>query len=192
MPRNKRLRKYGKRSQKQSVPTAFGSGSSCIAIVDYMNSVINSTSNAGADVVTSVEVQCNTNTFSAKLRAYASLFTNWRLKYLSVTYLSVLTSTNPGAFAMGYRADPELPAPVTCQGIAQEQDAIWYPIYANGVSKKMVVSVPLRWLKVLSDGIDPRFHSNGFIDFGSVATSAAQFPCFIQLHIVAEFQGQVE
>jgi len=159
-----------------------------MAVTDILNTILGTTSNAGADVITTVDVVASGSAFSIKLSDYASAFLEYRILSCVLTYVSVLTSTSYGLAAFGFQQDPYSTSPPTCFAISQTADGALVSIYKN---HKFRLSVPNTWMKVVSDAIDKRFSDLGKFSFGTTATSAAQFPGFITMDIVFECRGQL-
>jgi len=187
MGRKKNTRK------KVSVPRSLSAkapkgGLLRMAITDILNTTLGTTSNAGADVVTTVPVLASSNLFSIKLGDYASAWLEYRIVSCVMRYVSVLTSTSYGLAAFGYQPDPYATAPATCFAIEQCADGDMISIYKN---HKFRLSVSSAWMKVLYDGVDKRMSQLGQFSFGTTATSAAQFPGYMLMDLVFECRGQI-
>lgn len=159
-----------------------------LSVQDTVNTVLSTTSNAGADVVTAVPIQIYTSTFSSKLNAFSVLFTRWRIKKLTVRFHSTLSTTTYGTFALGYLDDPEATAPTTALKVSQISGG---RLFSPWVSQSSPFDLAAKgWLECYADGIATRFNSFGSLIFASTATSAAQFPGFLVFDAVVEFEGQ--
>jgi len=194
MAMSKRI-KNGRRQKKRSNPGPLAlsvgntngfTGYLKLATRDFLNTVLSTTSNAGADVVTAVPVNISAaSPFSVKMSDAGGEFLQWRMKRCVVEFVSVLSSTSYGVFIMGHTPDPYMPAPTTCQKISQLTGAQFTQIYFKN---RLVIKMK-NWLWCSTDAIDLRLSQLGFVYAGTVSTSAAQFPGFCTIDFVCEFRG---
>jgi hypothetical protein len=154
---------------------------------DIVNTVLGTTSNAGADVVTQIPLLASANTFFIKLFDYCAAFVEFRIVSCTLSYISALTSTTYGLAACGMILDPYATAAPTCFNIAQCVDGWIGSIYKI---RSWKASLPKVWMKVLYDGVDKRLSQYGFLYFGTTATSAAQFPGYLHAHMCFEAREQ--
>lgn len=180
---------YYKKQAKKSIPFLMRLGVDHLRAKEQVNTVINNTSNAGADVVSTFSIQCATNALGIKLNGYAAYFQEYKINWMKFTFEPVLNTSTYGACALGWTADPDYTNPTTYEQVAGNAFSKSGTMYEH---ISLVIGKPRKWLKVYILAKDLRFSVDGNITFATTATSAAQFPGFLWMEYDVSFRGQIQ